>query len=52
MLPECKRRAVGVADIVLDVSLAEKERRTHIAIRELFHNFVPKGKRSSGMPEM
>ena len=46
------RRAVGVADIVVDVSLAEKERRTRIAIKELLHNFVRKGKKSSRMPPM
>ncbi len=46
------RRAVGFADIVIDVSLAEEERRTRIAIKELLYNFVPKAKRSSGRPQM
>jgi len=46
------RRAVAVADLVLDVSQAEKERRTRLAITGLFRNFIPKKKKPFGIPEL
>lgn len=45
------RRAVAVADIFLDVSSAEKERRMRVAMTGLFHKFVPKKKKPSSPGE-
>lgn len=45
------RRAVAVADIVLDVSPAEKERRMRVAITGLFQKFAPKKKSDPVFPK-